>query len=538
MQSVEREQSSSSSSAHDPAARRHRHPDSYHTTEEEEPSVDVLQQPSFQYHASLHPIDTITTPTTPSHVLPTIDSSHSAGTTTISPFFSAGLRLQTDAPVNNYQPGHTSPSTSAVPFAGASLQDSGSKTDIPVRSSSIRSALSATAHHRRGSLSPASVISSPGFDPAVDVTPLPSPITSWGSPGQWRRVREKQGLQDRISDPPRDTATAMTSSQGSSGFSLLAQEGKKPQISHVPSSVDKRDAQGYGVNADAHARNQGVGNDISNHVQVPGCQNMDFSSPRADLDEGNVSSPTKHLHREEYLAVKRGLALPMPKPLTPPRSNRNTEDSDLGSPPTSPSAPKRTPIFHEARTIRSGKLKRWREIGYLGGGAFSTVILATSEGVINNNKSLAQSIDVFSSPAEVSQLDPKRLVAIKICEHGPAGGADEKRVEMSLERELDILKSIDHPSLAHLKAVNIMDQRAFLVLSYCPGGDLYFLAESKTELLIPSLVRRIFAELVAAARHLHSQYIVHRDIKLESPFSVFYPPIRSFETTIDLPFPR
>lgn len=32
----------------------------------------------------------------------------------------------------------------------------------------------------------------------------------------------------------------------------------------------------------------------------------------------------------------------------------------------------------------------------------------------------------------------------------------------------------------------------------------------------PGLIRRVFGELVDAVRYLHSHYIVHRDIKLES----------------------
>lgn len=135
---------------------------------------------------------------------------------------------------------------------------------------------------------------------------------------------------------------------------------------------------------------------------------------------------------------------------------------------------------------------------------------------------LATSQDVkrasFSGHSLVGEtgLEPKSLVAVKICEQGPAGGADEQKVELSLKRELEIMKSISHPSLVHLKAVSIEDRRALLVLNYCPGGDLFDLASLNLELLVPGLVQRIFAELVAAVRYLHKQYIVHRDIKLES----------------------
>merc|ERR1711939_103201 len=58
--------------------------------------------------------------------------------------------------------------------------------------------------------------------------------------------------------------------------------------------------------------------------------------------------------------------------------------------------------------------------------------------------------------------------------------------------------------------------RALLVMNYCPGGDLFEVATKHREVLVPTLVRRIFSELVSATRYLHQKFVVHRDIKLES----------------------
>lgn len=146
----------------------------------------------------------------------------------------------------------------------------------------------------------------------------------------------------------------------------------------------------------------------------------------------------------------------------------------------------------------------WRPIRQLGQGTFSKVWLATHEKRPSKG------------PLDEATLDPHRLAAIKVVEHGPAGGADEDRVQLSLKREVEMLRSISHPSLVNLRAFDHGEAQALLVLTYCPGGDLFDVASTHRHLLSPGLVQRIFAELISATRYLHDQLIVHRDIKLES----------------------
>jgi protein-serine/threonine kinase len=158
----------------------------------------------------------------------------------------------------------------------------------------------------------------------------------------------------------------------------------------------------------------------------------------------------------------------------------------------------------------------YRKIRVLGQGTFSQVCLAARvEEVVQTPLS-----PVTDTPGDVI-IHPaagQKLVAVKIIEHGPAGGADEERLEVSLKREVEILKSLNHPSLVQLKAFGSDEKRALLVLDYCPGGDLFEFATTGPRSTSPGLIRRIFAELVDAVRYLHSHYIVHRDIKLESMF--------------------
>ena len=461
--------------------------------------------PTLRYNALLHPVDT-----TALQGHPTI-ATHRA-----SPL-SAELRVQTDLwDIENKQvptAGLESP-----PIEAFRQQSSTSSNNLPVRTPSIKSALHA-GHYTGGTVSPASAISSPGLGPLEAITPLPSPLTATSSASPWTRRPNTA----EISPPGSNHEPSPGNTDGE--LPLLDRTSPKKRKAYpslgsmhmgVPYAIDPHI---LAANAANHARNRSLSEYVPDGLPPPRTRNIAVSGTQTPT---SVAPPSDQpMHREEHFAVQRGLAyLPAPRPPTPPRSNQSTtSNSDLESPPSSPRLRKRPPLVqYEARTIRGGKLKRWTSIRKLGEGAFSTVMLATSEDI---DLGLFKGGILDAEKAEQS-INRQSLVAVKICEHGPAGGVDEKKIESSLKRELEILKSIHHPSLVHLKAVNVLDNRAFLVLNYCAGGDLFELASTKLDILTPTLIRRIFAELVAAVRYLHDEWIVHRDIKLES---------------INLPFP-
>ena len=438
----------------------------------------------FQYNAYLHPLDTTSPP------LPTITSPH------LPTPQSAGLRLQTEQ-LSERKREESASSTSSYPISDNS--QTVFNAGLPVRSSSIRSAFASRS--RADSLTPNSALSSPGVGPLLDMTPLPSPISGWGSPGYGRRsIDEETGGATPIAITAEEDGEFLPESID---FSRVSP--KKRKIPLVARDITSEQVQIY--NAAAYAQNRSVSEYVPEGIQIPRSRNVVVSTSGAPPITSSLSPPDDHMHREQYLAIQRGLAISRPKPPTPPDSTQGTDSADLESPPPSPEIAKGPlPLLYEAHLIRGGKLRRWRGLRQLGKGTFSTVMLATSEGMDK------------PTTLDETQVSPKSLVAVKICEQGPAGGADEKKIGISIKRELEIMKSIHHPSLVHLKAVRMCERQAFLVLGYCAGGDLFELASLKLEILTPSLIRRMFSELVAAVRHLHLQYIVHRDIKLESMY--------------------
>ena len=451
-----------------------------------EPFPTLSTPPPFQYHASLHPLETFL----PS--LPTITSPHVATP------LSAGLKLQTEHLIERKREESTS-SMSSNPISETS--QTVFNAGLPVRTSSIRSAFS--SRRRADSLTPNSALSSPSVGQLVDMTPLPSPVSGWGSPGFGRKsIDEEMGGATPVATTAEDDDEVLPEP-----MDISRDSPKKRKIPIMARDMTSEQVQIYNANAAAYTKNRSVSEYVPEGIQIPRSRNIVVSTSGAPLITTSLSPPVEHMHREQYLAIQRGLAIPIPKPPTPPDSTQGVDSADLESPPSSPKPTKEPlPLLYEAHMVRGGKLRKWRGLRQLGKGTFSTVMLATSEGLDQ------------STTWDEKQVSPKSLVAVKICEQGPAGGADEKKIEISIKRELEIMKSIHHPSLVHLKAVRMCEQQAFLVLGYCAGGDLFELASKKLEVLTPSLIRRIFSELVAAVRHLHSKYIVHRDIKLESMF--------------------
>ncbi|NXA43780.1 MELK kinase, partial [Eudromia elegans] len=101
-------------------------------------------------------------------------------------------------------------------------------------------------------------------------------------------------------------------------------------------------------------------------------------------------------------------------------------------------------------------------------------------------------------------------VAVKIMDK-LALGDDLPRVQI----EIDAMKSLSHQHVCQLYHVIETSKKIFMVLEYCPGGELFDYIISKDR-LSEEEARVFFRQIVAAIAYVHSQGYAHRDLKPEN----------------------
>jgi len=81
-----------------------------------------------------------------------------------------------------------------------------------------------------------------------------------------------------------------------------------------------------------------------------------------------------------------------------------------------------------------------------------------------------------------------------------------------LLREIQILKTLDHPNIIKFYEVFNDNWFFYILQEFCSGGDL--LSRMRTNKKIK--VHDLFYQLLSALNHMHTKGVVHRDIKPEN----------------------
>ena len=85
----------------------------------------------------------------------------------------------------------------------------------------------------------------------------------------------------------------------------------------------------------------------------------------------------------------------------------------------------------------------------------------------------------------------------------------------TLFREVDIMKSLDHPHIAQVYETFQDKKNFYIVMEYCPGGELYT-ALAQYCRFSEKLSAKVIKQICSAVAYCHSRNIIHRDLKLEN----------------------
>jgi len=105
-------------------------------------------------------------------------------------------------------------------------------------------------------------------------------------------------------------------------------------------------------------------------------------------------------------------------------------------------------------------------------------------------------------------------VAIKILEKRKLMLKSSSKMVISLEREINILKSIKHENIIQIYDVYEDEKYVYLVLELAQHGELF--DRIKEESLTEPQARKVMKQLFEALEYLHNQGIAHRDLKPEN----------------------
>ncbi|KAH7562000.1 hypothetical protein BM1_03104 [Bipolaris maydis] len=232
---------------------------------------------------------------------------------------------------------------------------------------------------------------------------------------------------------------------------------------------------------------------------------------KQDNQDKPVSAPMKIPQKDPVvtnasLAVRNDLASPENKRLSavqarqgrPPNSKRDSEISNASTNTSSSNRRLKTHIgpWQLGRTIGRGGCSRVRLVRHSGTGQYGAAKIIS--------KATAEKVRALS----LANL-------IQSAEQDPTLCHDGKGIPFGLEREICIMKLLDHPNIVRLFDIWENRDELYLIMEFVEGGELFAYIQEQGGLIEIHAVH-IFRQIIAALTYCHRINIHHRDLKPEN----------------------
>ncbi|KYQ89204.1 putative protein serine/threonine kinase [Tieghemostelium lacteum] len=124
----------------------------------------------------------------------------------------------------------------------------------------------------------------------------------------------------------------------------------------------------------------------------------------------------------------------------------------------------------------------------------------------------------FSVVYEGVQKSTGQRVAIKFVNLSKYQQSEGAKLQVQLNREIEILKKTNHPNIISIKDIFYSkdDQHLFFILELADGGELYDRIGYDSPMLNEQEAKYIFKQLLNGVSYLHYMGIAHRDLKPEN----------------------
>ena len=97
---------------------------------------------------------------------------------------------------------------------------------------------------------------------------------------------------------------------------------------------------------------------------------------------------------------------------------------------------------------------------------------------------------------------------------------DDPRYIKYFKNEITILKRLFHNNIIRLEELKMTNNHYYIIMEYCNGGSLSDCPKRYKELyhhpFTEQIVQHIMRQVISAVKYMHSQGIIHRDLKLDN----------------------